>query len=111
MGDMRDKRPSKGAVGRKELADHIYRMTEGRISRKQGETILETFLFEIISSLDRNGEMQLHKFGTLKVREKSARPGRNPKTKQAYTIKARKTVSFYASKNLKKILINNQNTE
>lgn len=40
-------------------------------------------------------------FGTFEVRHRAERQGRNPKTGEAITIKAQKTVGFKAGKGLK----------
>jgi integration host factor subunit alpha len=43
--------------------------------------------------------------GNFKVLNKSARPGRNPKTGEEVTISARKVVTFKAGQKLKKIVL------
>jgi integration host factor subunit alpha len=51
-----------------------------------------------------NSDLKIHNFGTFKIKNSPKRVGRNPKTKEEYTIKARKRISFKASRNLIKIL-------
>ncbi len=48
-----------------------------------------------------NSDLSIASFGLFKVNHKSSRVGRNPKTKEEFIIKARKTVSFKKSKKLK----------
>ena len=43
-------------------------------------------------------------FGTFKVKDRAARPGRNPKTKEEIVIPASKAAVFTASKTLKDAL-------
>ena len=45
--------------------------------------------------------LKISSFGTLKMRHKKERVGRNPKTGVEHTISARNTISFVASKILK----------
>ena len=47
-------------------------------------------------------EVKLHGFGNFTLREKRARPGRNPKTGEMVPIAARRVVTFQASRLLKK---------
>ena len=45
-------------------------------------------------------KLMLSNFGTFQVHDKESRPGRNPKTGEFATIKARKIVSFKQTKGL-----------
>lgn len=49
-------------------------------------------------------QVQLIGFGTFRVRQNKARKGRNPRTGATIQIKASKTVTFRAGKELKKSL-------
>ena len=58
--------------------------------------------FEEISNALANGEnVQLTGFGTFELRQRSERQGVNPRTKEAITIPASKTVGFKPGKALK----------
>lgn len=58
-------------------------------------------MFSIITEeLERNKSVKLTNFGSFDVLHKAARMGRNPKTGQAFVIKARRVISFRASKYL-----------
>ena len=46
-------------------------------------------------------KLMLSSFGTFQVHDKGSRPGRNPKTGEFATIKARKIVSFKQAQGLK----------
>ena len=48
-----------------------------------------------------DGEVKITRFGTFKVRQKNARMGRNPNTRQDVLIEERKVLSFHASQVLK----------
>ena len=56
----------------------------------------------MIKSLIEKKKLKISSFGTLKLRYKKERIGRNPKTGAEHTISAGNTISFVASKILKK---------
>ena len=57
-------------------------------------------LIDIIIENIKNDNMNLKNIGNFKLIIKKERLGRNPKTKEEYTITPRKSVSFTASKNI-----------
>jgi len=61
-------------------------------------------IFEIISEKIKKGYFNLKNIGSFKILAKKERIGRNPKTKEEFIITPRNTVSFTASKFLKKIV-------
>ena len=55
-------------------------------------------LFEIVKDTLAGGEpVKISGFGKFEVREKKARPGRNPRTGEALTIEARRVLTFKPS--------------
>ncbi len=72
------------------------------ISRSESSYFVDTIVNEIINSLINNKFLKISSFGTLKIRHKNERIGRNPKTGKEHTISARNTISFIPSKILKK---------
>ena len=52
-------------------------------------------------ALERGEDVKLSGFGIFNLREKSQRPGRNPKTGEEIPITARRVVTFHASNKLK----------
>jgi integration host factor subunit alpha len=67
----------------------------------QAEKAVEAILAVIKADLQQGGPVILRRFGTLHVRAKRARVGRNPKTGDAAAITARRVVRFAASATLK----------
>ena len=61
-------------------------------------------LIQIIIKQVKNNNLILKNIGTFKIISKNERIGRNPKTKEEFLIKKRKTISFISSKNLSKII-------
>jgi integration host factor subunit alpha len=87
---------------RSDLADAIT--DEFRVTRFIASEIVEDVLDEISSALMNGENVKLAGFGSFVLREKRARIGRNPRTKEEAIISPRKTVSFRASQILKKIV-------
>ncbi len=57
---------------------------------------------DILKNLAKEENLNIKNFGVFKVLNKSERFGRNPKNNKIYKIKARKSLSFIASKKLNK---------
>ena len=72
------------------------------ISRSESSYFVDTIITEMIESLIQKKILKISSFGTLKLRHKNERIGRNPKTGKEDTISARNTISFIPSKILKK---------
>ena len=89
-------------ITRQDLAEAIFRKTS--IPRKLSNKIMEEVINEIIKGLEDDKEVKIAKFGTFSLREKKARVGRNPKTKEEYTISERNVVLFKPSPTIKKSL-------
>jgi len=67
------------------------------ISRQESRQLVER-VFQIMKDTFTQGEdLLISGFGKFSVRQKKARRGRNPQTKESLTIHARKVVVFKAS--------------
>ena len=82
-----------------EIANYINK--EVGISRSESSYFVDVIINEMIKALIEKKILKVSSFGTLKLRHKNARIGRNPKTGTEHTISARNTISFIASKILK----------
>ena len=82
-------------ITRKDLKNKI-RFNLG-IPNSLSEKILNSFFDVIIEGLIRDGEVKITNFGKFKILQKKGRIGRNPKTKQEFSISPRKVVTFYPS--------------
>ena len=91
---------SKGTLTKREIAHAVYSVCPG-ISRRQAKELIDAVLEEIVSTLALGEDVNLRGFGKFAVRQKSERPGRNPKTGVGALIAARKVITFKASGNLK----------
>lgn len=70
-------------------------------TRKAVEAVLKTTADVISSTLEEGGEVTLPGLGKLYVKDRAARAGINPKTKEAIQIPAGKSPGFKAAKALK----------
>lgn len=86
-------------MNKTELIQAVTEKTD--VSKKEATKIVEA-TFESITEALQNGEkIQLIGFGTFEVRERAARKGRNPRTKEDIEIPASKVPAFKAGKALK----------
>ena len=71
------------------------------LSRKKCEAALYAFVSAIGEALKSGDKVHLVGFGTFEVKERVARIGRNPKTKEPVNIPASKQPTFRPGKALK----------
>ena len=71
------------------------------LTRKDTERVVNAQLDAITASLRSGEKVQLSGFGTFEVKDREARVGRNPHTKEAVNIPATTVPVFKASKVLK----------
>lgn len=77
--------------------------TKADISKASAKNVLSAFEDLVSESLQDGAKIRLN-FGTLVVKERSERKGRNPATGAVITIPAAKTLTFKASSSVKKLL-------
>lgn len=75
---------------------------EHGMTKKDAETAANVALQAIKEGLMENGTVALYKIGKLVVKQRDARPGRNPQTGEAMEIPARKALTFTASATIKR---------
>ena len=63
----------------------------------EAKEFIDAALDEILAELANGRTVKLSGFGSYNLNRKNARPGRNPKTKEAATIEARTVAAFTAS--------------
>ncbi|HLU15018.1 MAG TPA: integration host factor subunit alpha [Burkholderiaceae bacterium] len=82
-----------------ELAELLFERVG--LNKREAKDIVDAFFDEIRESLANGDEVKLSGFGNFQVRDKPARPGRNPKTGEVIPIAARRVVTFHASQKLR----------
>jgi len=84
------------------MADYLFQ--ELGLNKREARDILELFFEEIRSSLEAGEQVKLSGFGNFDLRDKTSRPGRNPKTGEVIPVSARRVVTFRAGHKLKAIV-------
>ena len=74
------------------------------LTKKDTERVINAAIDAITASLTKGEKVQLSGFGTFEAKEREARIGRNPHTKEAIEIPATRVPSFKPSKALKDIV-------
>lgn len=74
------------------------------VPKKTARQVIDTALDLIAQQLKEGNRVVLTGFGTFEVRNRQARQGVNPQTKQAMTIEATQTPGFSASNSLKSLV-------
>ena len=71
------------------------------VTKKDAERVLNAALDAITQSMVRGDKVQLSGFGIFEVKDREARVGRNPRSKETIQIPATRQPVFKASKALK----------
>ena len=71
------------------------------ISKQEAEQLVSALIDTISQTLERGEAVQLTGFGTFEIKERQAKIGRDPRTKEPITIPATQVPVFRPSKNLK----------
>jgi len=74
---------------------------KSKLTKKDTETILKAFIESVEETLAKKEKVQLIGFGTFEIRNRSARIGRNPRTKEEISISETIVPVFKAGKELK----------
>jgi integration host factor subunit alpha len=89
-------------VTRKELALAVNEKLG--VSQRNASEMVDTIFSTMKDTLINGESLKLVQFGTLSVRDKAPRRGRNPRTGESMIITQRKMVSFRPSKRLRERL-------
>nr|WP_299950867.1 HU family DNA-binding protein [Hyphomonas sp. BRH_c22] len=71
------------------------------LTKKQSQELFDDMAVRITKRLKKGERIRMNGLGTLEVRKRPARMGRNPATGEAIKIKASKKVAFRVAKELK----------
>ena len=74
------------------------------VSKKDAERVVNALLDTVTASLVKGEKVQLSGFGIFETKEREARIGRNPRTKEQVQVPATRTPTFKPSKLLKDIV-------
>ena len=93
-------------ITRKKLYNRVHQNLG--FSKNISSQIVDDFFGLLIDELIKKKKVKISSFGTFEVIDKKERIGRNPKTKIAAKISARKIVKFKPSLIFKKKINNNE---
>tara|TARA_B100000963_G_scaffold259646_1_gene227890 strand:+ start:154 stop:465 length:312 start_codon:yes stop_codon:yes gene_type:complete len=81
------------------LVELLY--NEVGLNKREAREFIEMFFESIKKNLENGNDIKLSGFGNFILRNKNARPGRNPKTGEDVTISERRVVTFKSGLKLK----------
>jgi len=96
------------ALTKAEVAEHLFEKVG--LSKRDAKEMVEIFFEEVRETLESGEQVKLSGFGNFDLRQKSERPGRNPKTGEDIPISARKVVTFRPGQKLKSRVEDGNNT-
>lgn len=97
------------ALTKAEMAEHLFE--KFGMNKRDAKDLVESFFEEVREALENGQQVKLSGFGNFDLREKSERPGRNPKTGEDIPIKARRVVTFRPGQKLKSRVENSKPIE
>ena len=71
------------------------------LNKREAKELVDLFFDDIKNLLSDGHEVKLSGFGNFQLRDKSPRPGRNPRTGEDVEISARRVVTFKSGQKLK----------
>ena len=87
------------ALTRADIAESLF--NEIGLNKNEARELVNLFFQELTASLAVGEQVRLSGFGRFDLRDKNARPGRNPKTGEEIPITARRVVTFRPGEKLK----------
>jgi len=87
------------AVTKADFAERLF--DDLGLNKREAKEMVELFFEEIKTSLEKGEQVKISGFGKFELRDKSSRPGRNPKTGEEIPITARRVVTFRTGQKLK----------
>ena len=71
------------------------------LNKREAKELVDMFFNDIKNLLSEGHEVKLSGFGNFQLKDKSPRPGRNPRTGEDVEISARRVVTFKSGQKLK----------
>ena len=71
------------------------------LNKREAKELVDSFYENIKTFLSQGHEVKLSGFGNFQLKNKSSRPGRNPRTGENVEITARRVVTFRSGQKLK----------
>ena len=87
------------ALTKADIADQIH--IKLGLNKSEAKEFVDLFFEELRLALEAGDHIKLSGFGNFDLRDKSERPGRNPKTGEEAPINARRVVTFKSGQKLR----------
>ncbi len=87
------------AITKADIAEKLF--NDVGLNKREAKDMVELFFEEVRAYLEQGKNVKLSGFGNFSLRDKSERPGRNPKTGEEIPITKRRVVTFRAGQKLK----------
>jgi integration host factor subunit alpha len=87
------------ALTKADLSEHLNDVVG--LNKREAKEMVEMLFDELSDSLIAGDPVRLSGFGNFELRDKSERPGRNPKTGEEVPVSARRVVTFRAGQKLR----------
>ena len=88
-----------GSLTKADMAERLFDVVG--LNKREAKDMVESLFEEVRACLADNEQVKLSGFGNFDLRDKSQRPGRNPKTGEEVPISARRVVTFRPGQKLK----------
>ncbi len=82
-----------------DMVEHLFE--ELGLNKREAKDLIEMFFEEVRDALETGKNVKLSGFGNFMLRDKTQRPGRNPKTGEEIPVTARRVVTFRPGQKLK----------
>jgi len=87
------------ALTKADMSESLFE--ELGLNKREAKELVELFYEEVRGALEHGKQVKLSGFGNFDLRDKTQRPGRNPKTGEEIPITARRVVTFRPGQKLK----------
>ena len=87
------------ALTKADIAQSLF--DELGLNKREARELVDTCFEEMRQALESGHEINISGFGNFELRNKTERPGRNPKTGKEIPISARRVVTFKPGQKLK----------
>ena len=94
------------ALTRADIAERL--IAKSNLPKNLAQDFVDAFFEDIASTLEKGEVVKLTGFGNFELKQKKARPGRNPKTGNEVIISERRVTTFRAGQKLRN-RIDNEN--
>jgi len=85
-----------------ELVDEVSKVSD--LTRRHSEVIVDAVFMSIIDALQKGDKIELRGFGSFRIRSRSSRTGRNPKTGVGVLVPAKRVPHFKPGKELRELI-------